>query len=179
MPMDEVPVPRFDEYFRRLEKSPLATTILPQIPFETSRGCWWGMKAHCTFCGLNGLDMKFRSKSPARVVDELSAQAARHAVLDFTAVDNILDMKYFATLLPDLAARKLDFGFFYETKSNLKEAQVVALEAAGVRAIQPGIESLSTPTLALMRKGVTAIQNIRLLKWCAMHGVRVVWNLLY
>jgi ribosomal peptide maturation radical SAM protein 1 len=177
--MDEIPIPHYDEYFRRLFASSLATTILPQIPFETSRGCWWGMKAHCTFCGLNGLDMKFRSKSPSRVVDELSAQAARHSVLDFTAVDNILDMKYFATLLPDLAAKQLDLGLFYETKANLKEAQVKALKAAGVRAIQPGIESLSTPTLHLMKKGVTAMQNIRLLKWCAVHGVRVVWNLLY
>ena len=39
--------------------------------FETSRGCWWGERMHCTFCGLNGATMSYRSKSPRRAVDEL------------------------------------------------------------------------------------------------------------
>ena len=26
----------------------------PELLFETSRGCWWGERLHCTFCGLNG-----------------------------------------------------------------------------------------------------------------------------
>ena len=33
-------------------------------PFESARGCWWGAKHHCTFCGLNGSTMRFRA-SPA------------------------------------------------------------------------------------------------------------------
>ena len=46
-------------------------------------------------------------------------------------------------------------------------------------AIQPGIESLSSHVLQLMRKGVTAIQNVQLLKLCREYGIEVVWNLLY
>ena len=45
--------------------------------------------------------------------------------------------------------------------------------------LQPGIESLSTPILLLMRKGVTAFQNVRLLKWCAEYGIHVFWNVIY
>ena len=179
VPMDDVPVPEFDEYFERLANIGLSNRILPQIPFETARGCWWGMKAHCTFCGLNGTSMAFRSKSPARVLDELSVLSLRHGVLDFTCTDNILDMRYFDSLLPGLVERGTDLSFFFETKANLTEPQVRALRAAGIRAIQPGIESLSTPILTLMKKGVTALQNIRLLKWCARHDVRVIWNLLH
>jgi hypothetical protein len=41
------------------------------------------------------------------------------------------------------------------------------------------VESLSTHVLQLMRKGVTALQNIQLLKWCKQYGVTVAWNLLY
>jgi ribosomal peptide maturation radical SAM protein 1 len=177
--MDELPVPVYDEYFERLARSNLASSILPQLPFESSRGCWWGMKQHCTFCGLNGLDMRYRSKSPQRVLDELSTLASRHAVLDFTAVDNIIDLEYFRSVLPRLAETNEHWSFFYETKSNLTEAQVRLLRESGVRSIQPGIESLSTPTLRLMKKGVTALQNIRLMKWCAQYGVEVTWNLLY
>jgi ribosomal peptide maturation radical SAM protein 1 len=50
---------------------------------------------------------------------------------------------------------------------------------AGVIRIQPGIESLSTRLLRLMRKGVTAIQNIQLLKWCHEFGIQPSWNVLY
>jgi radical SAM superfamily enzyme YgiQ (UPF0313 family) len=38
---------------------------------ETARGCWWGAKHHCTFCGLNQNDMAFRAKSPQCAMDEL------------------------------------------------------------------------------------------------------------
>ena len=33
--------------------------------------------------------------------------------------------------------------------------------------------------LRLMRKGVTAIQNIQTLKWCFEHDVEASWNILY
>jgi len=47
-----------------------------------------------------------------------------------------------------------------------------------VRWIQPGIESLHTGALRLMRKGVSAWQNVRLLKWCRQFGVRPMWNVI-
>jgi ribosomal peptide maturation radical SAM protein 1 len=53
------------------------------------------------------------------------------------------------------------------------------LRAAGISRIQPGIESLSTRLLRLMRKGVTTIQNIQLLKWCYEFGIDPSWNILY
>ena len=177
--MDDIPPPNYDEYFERLHTNNLATRVKPQVPFESSRGCWWGMKAHCTFCGLNGSEMTFRSKSPERVLEEVASLSARHGVLDFTAVDNIIDHRYLKTLVPRLVEAEHDLSFFYETKANLSETQVRRFRSAGVRTLQPGIESLSTPTLKLMRKGVTALQNIRLLKWCAQHGVHVIWNLMY
>lgn len=139
----------------------------------------WGEKHHCTFCGLNGEVMLFRSKSAQKVLDELMTLSAKHEVLDFTAVDNILDPKYFDSLLPKLVERNSDISLFYETKANLKHHQVALLSAAGVSAIQPGIESLSTHVLQLMDKGVTALQNVRLLKWCAEFKIHVIWNLLY
>ena len=179
--MNDVPAPDFDDYFAQLEESPLRDALRPQVtlPFETARGCWWGAKAHCTFCGLNASAMAFRAKTPERTLDELLALAERHECLDFQCVDNIIAMDYVRTLLPRLAEANLDLGLFWETKANLKKEQLVLFRDAGVRAIQPGIESLSTPILKLVRKGVTALQNIRLLKWCAELGIQPQWNLLY
>lgn len=181
VPMDEVPLPDYHEYFERLQRNPSRAEILPHltIPFESARGCWWGAKKHCTFCGLNGSAMAFRSKSPELVVDMLMTLARSYGRLDFAAVDNIIDMRYFVDLLPKLRDAGYDFRIFFETKANLKRKHLQAMREAGVLSIQPGIESFSTPILKLMQKGVTALQNIRLLKWCGEFGLQPAWNLIY
>ncbi|HSK05827.1 MAG TPA: RiPP maturation radical SAM C-methyltransferase [Kofleriaceae bacterium] len=179
--MEEVPPPDYGEYFARLEASGLGDTLGPlvEIPFESARGCWWGERSHCTFCGLNGTSMAYRSKSADRTAGELIALARRHHHLRFRAVDNIIDLGYIDALLPRLTAAGWDFELFYETKANLKKPQLRAMRDAGLRRIQPGLETLSTPIARLIRKGVTALQNIRLLKWGAELGVDVVWNVIY
>jgi len=178
--MDSVPVPDYFEFFERLEHCPtVQSSVEVQLPVELSRGCWWGAKNHCTFCGLNGLEMALRRKSPDKAFDLVVELARCHKRNDFTATDNILPLEYFDTLLPRLAEADIDLAFFYEVKANMRREQVALLRSSGVRTIQPGIESISSPVLALMRKGATAIQNARLLKWSAEYGIGVIWNLLY
>jgi hypothetical protein len=64
-------------------------------------------------------------------------------------------------------------------KANLTREQLHAMHRGGVRAIQPGIESLSSHVLQLMRKGSTMLQNVRLLKWARYYNMSVFWNLLW
>lgn len=177
--LDESPAPDYAEYFARLAALSLEELVQPVLPLEGSRGCWWGARSHCTFCGLNGQTMAHRSKSPQRLVDEAVTLARRHRVLDFTVVDNILDQGFFHSVLPALRDLPHDLRFFWQTKANLSREQVRLLRDAGVRWIRPGIESLSTPVLQGMRKGVTALQNVRLLKWCAEYGIHVAWNIIH
>jgi ribosomal peptide maturation radical SAM protein 1 len=181
VPMEEVPAPIYDDYFERLARTPLRSELWPEVAvlFESSRGCWWGVKSHCTFCGLNDGLMKFRSKPASRVAEEILSMATRYGVLDFVAVDDIIDLRHISELFPLLRSSEADLSLFYETKANLTKDQLRAFAAAGVNAIQPGIESLSTPILRLMGKGVTGLQNLRLLKWCAEIGIKPSWNLLY
>src|SRR5450759_2538051 len=94
-------------------------------------------------------------------------------------VDNIMPYDYFQTLLPTLARSSLQAQIFYEQRANLRLWQVKSLRNAGIAVIQPGIEALSTPLLRLMRKGVSAAQNIRLLRYCRSCSLAVNWNLLY
>jgi ribosomal peptide maturation radical SAM protein 1 len=178
--LDDRPFPDYTEYFERAETLGLLTAAdRPEvgIPFESARGCWWGAKHHCTFCGLNGETMRFRSRSADRVLDELAHQARTYGTFRFEAVDNILDMRYLSTLVPRLT--EYDFDVFYEVKANLSRAQLHSLAKAGVRRLQPGIESLSSPVLTLMRKGVRAAQNVNLLRWAQYYGMHVEWNLLW
>lgn len=177
--LDALPVPDYDDYFEALGQLPFAAELRPALLIESARGCWWGARSHCTFCGLNGATMAFRSKSAPRVLAELEGQQRRYGVNRFLAVDNILPYDYFKTLLPALKERRLGVSLFYEVKSNLKREQVALLRDAGVLALQPGVESLSTPVLKLMRKGVSGLQNVQLLKLCREYGIEIAWNLLY
>ena len=177
--MDALPYPDYRDYVRQFEASRLSRHWLPNMLFESSRGCWWGEKAHCTFCGLNGSTMTYRSKGADRVLAELRHLAATYPRSDVQVVDNILEMSYFGDLLPELARSRLKLELFYETKANLKKEQIRLLRDARVTRIQPGIESFSDPVLTLMRKGVTWLQNVQLLKWCKQYGVRPYWNLLW
>ncbi len=176
--LDHLPYPDFTDYFDRLRGSALAGDIEPELLIETGRGCWWGAKQHCTFCGLNGETMAFRSKTPERAYRELVHLAGTYGLRKIEAVDNILDPRYIHTLFPRLAASGLALELFYEVKANLRFEQLELMRGGGLTAIQPGIESFSNQVLRLMRKGCTKLQNLQLLRWCAELGISVAWNLL-
>ncbi len=175
----EIPVPIFDDWFEIVSTSGIAEDIEPQLVVETSRGCWWGQAHHCTFCGLNGTSMEFRPKDPNSALEEIAYLIRRHETLDVIVVDNIIDQGYFRSLLPALAELGWDTRIHYEVKSNLDRAAVTALMNAGITHVQPGIESLSSSVLKLMRKGVTGTRNVRSLRDLESAGLTVSWNILY
>jgi ribosomal peptide maturation radical SAM protein 1 len=176
--LDRLPTPEFDDWIEQRRSDDGGLPPDAMLPIETSRGCWYGAKVHCTFCGLNGEDLRYRRKSPDRALRDFRHVMA-YGVPSINATDNILDMRYFEELLPELAKLRHDCTIFYEVKANLKERHLALLAGAGVRWIQPGIESLSTHVLRLMRKGVSAHQNVKLLKLAAEYHIGVAWNILY
>lgn len=175
--LDELPPPSFDEYVRALAETGLASRIRPYVLLETSRGCWYGEKHHCTFCGMNGAQMKFRQKSGDRVFDEVRA-LSRYG-LPLWATDNILAHGFFKDLFPRMEAEGLRFPAFFEVKSNLRRDQLETIARVGIDRLQPGIESLSTELLAHMKKGVTGVQNVWFLRASEELGIAVQWNILY
>lgn len=171
--------PDFGDYFERHARSIAGSWTEPRLIVESARGCWWGEKHHCTFCGLNGSFMAFRSKDPDRFVAELLALVERHRILDVWVTDNILDMGYLTSMAPRLAESGYDLRLSYEIKANLRRDQLAALYAAGISYVQPGVENLNSRVLKLMDKGVTGCQNVRLLRDAETTGVNLSWNYLY
>ncbi len=179
--LNALPFPDFDDFFEQCGHRPESESIPVRIVFETSRGCWWGQKNHCTFCGLNGTTMAFRYKAPLRAIEEIQHLTRRYGrfTQQLSASDNIIPYQYFAEFLPELIKLDMKLSIFYETKSNLRKDQLTIYRDAGLMEIQPGIESLDTNVLRLMKKGVSGIQNIQLLKWCKELGISPLWNYLY
>jgi ribosomal peptide maturation radical SAM protein 1 len=177
--MDDLPYPDFDDFYEQASATGVANVAGIELPVEASRGCWWGEKHHCTFCGLNREGMAFRSKSSTRLLDELTFLHERYGNSRFSFTDNILDYRYFNDFLPESVRRGWKLDFFFEVKANLTAPKMELLRNAGVTRIQPGIESLSTHVLKLMRKGTSFIQNVECLKNCRAYDVAPIWSHLY
>jgi len=177
--MRRSPTPDYDDFFAQLAQSPIAAFIDPGILVETSRGCWWGEISHCTFCGLNGGSMGYRAKPADLVFNELQQLVDRYGIREFVVVDNILDLDYFKTLLPQLVKAKLGYQFFYETKANLSKTHLKLMADAGINFVQPGIESLDDGLLKAMGKGTTIKKNVQMLKWSLEQGIRVIYSILF
>ena len=180
--LDLLPTPDFTEYYEQLAAW-LPDSSLPGGPeiwlaYQGSRGCWWGQKHHCTFCGLNGEAMGFRAKSAGRVIEELSSLLSKHPSNKIEMVDNIMPHSYFRDLIPRLQTELPGLHIFYEQKANLSLANVIALQKAGVAIIQPGIEGLCSSLLKRIDKGVSARQNIALLRYARSVGLALTWNIL-
>ena len=175
----DLPIPNYDDYFAALNQSPFRQQIHPRLLHESSRGCWWGEKKHCVFCGLNGTTMNYRSKPAEKVVQELEQLSTRYGVHEFQFADNIFNTEYFDTLLPQLAKSDRRYEICHEIKPNLNRDQIQQLQAAGYTQLLLGIESLHTEHLKLMKKGCQAWQNLQTLKWCREFGVWASWNMLY
>ena len=177
--MDNLPYPDFDDYFNALNQWAAELLTSAPISLELSRGCWWGKKSQCIFCGLNCHSINYRRKSPGRAESEIKELTARYHVDKVILTDSILDMSYFKTLLPRLAEWGGLDELFLESRANLTRDQVRILRSAGVKLFQPGIESLDSEMLTLMGKGTTLLQNVQFLKWAIEYDLYPTWNLLY
>jgi ribosomal peptide maturation radical SAM protein 1 len=173
--MEDLPYAYYDDFF---DIWPVDSPQPPAVPFEGSRGCWWGQKQHCVFCSLNH-SIAYRAKSPERLFREIVYLNDRYPGLRLFATDDILDQRVIGAITDRLAALPVRPKLYYSVKSNLRKDQVKALARAGVDAIQPGVESLADEVLTLVRKGVTGLRNLQLLKWSQELGIKVSWSILY
>ena len=168
----------YDGFLDRFEAAFAGRQLRPMLYFETSRGCSRAQRHPCSFCGLNGQDRHYRAMDPDVAKRQIERMFRYHPrATCYVAVDNLMPPAYvngvFKTLdTPAGAVIK------YEVRPDLDDAGIASLCRAGVRIVQPGIESLSTRSLALMRKGLTAFSNLAFLKRCARHPIEIEWNLL-
>ncbi|MBQ9331441.1 MAG: RiPP maturation radical SAM C-methyltransferase, partial [Oscillospiraceae bacterium] len=148
------------------------------IYLEGSRGCWWGQKHPCSFCGLNGRKNVYRYKTAERLRDEILGLSERYGNSLIQLTDNILSFDAMEHLLPMLAESGRKLTLVGEVKTNLKERDIEKLVQAGFRIVQPGIESLNDHLLELMNKGNNAAAHVAFLKNCRRHHLGLTWNLL-
>jgi ribosomal peptide maturation radical SAM protein 1 len=180
--LESLPFPDYGPFFAQLDANQIIH-CQPYLQMETSRGCWWGQRHHCSFCSLDDNLIRFRAKSHDRVIEEVLALSASNKYADLFPTDSIIDQRFYKSLLPRLGALRrehgYDFSFFFEAKSAIRREHAQRLRWAGVNTVQPGIESFSDRVLALMDKGSIGIRQMQCLKFLAEAGIEAWWNLIY
>lgn len=179
--MDDLPEVDYSQYFEQLFSFQPSYAINPQsinISYETSRGCWWGEKSQCLFCGCNGERVTFRQKTPAKVIDELET-IKKLGINYLQMTDLIMPEDYTETLIPELEKKDYPFTIYYEQKANLSYEKLQQLKKANICEIQPGIETFSDTLLKQMNKGTSAWKNIKLLRDSKILNINVYWNFIW
>jgi ribosomal peptide maturation radical SAM protein 1 len=181
--LEASPDPDYSDWYGDLaamkarDKITITTTVLP---IESSRGCWWGQKQHCVFCGIDEVTLAYRTKKAATVLDMLGRMRERYgADTPFRFSDYILPHNFIGELLPKLAQVEPRYELHCEIKANQSDDRIQAFAEAGFSELQPGIESFDSNVLRLMTKGVTGIANVHLLKLGYVYGVQINYNVLY
>jgi ribosomal peptide maturation radical SAM protein 1 len=179
--MDELPALDYSFFFDASERSSFSN-IIRSAPYETTRGCYWEQRSKCSFCGL-AHDFPFRMKSPDKVYHEITTLLDKNSVDYFICTDACLPICQMRSLIPKMVdlfrVKDKDAVFFFEVRANLRRSDISLFSQLGTVVLQAGIESFSTESLTLMRKGIDSLTNIQFLKWCKMDNVHAFYNLLY
>ena len=178
--MDSLGIPDFDDYFQQLrplqDEGLMSKDWALHIPFESSRGCWWGEKRTCAFCGFDISNIRYRSKSGERIVSEIARLTGMYPGLSIEACDSVMP-RNFEQVLSKLAPLKARFSI-YQVRPTLEPAVMDLCVKAGITAVAAGVESLSTNILRKLGKGVTALQNLKLLREARSRRMYIWWNFL-
>lgn len=181
--LESSPIPDYSDWFQDLsaleqrDKVKIQTTGLP---VETSRGCWWGQRQHCVFCGIDEATLIYREKKAETVLSFLNVLRNRHGNgIPFRFADYILPHTFIKTLLPLLAQVRPPYELTCELKANQNPDSMKALARAGFSDVQPGIESFDSNVLKLMHKGVTGIHNVLCLKLGFLNRIVINYNILF
>lgn len=179
--MEDLPVPDYSDYFDTLRDwcgneavYRRMTGDFVSLPVEGSRGCF----ARCDFCSLNRLWSGFRKHSAGLIVETVRELRRRYGAHPVYFTDNVCDA--WAERYADL---RIVSGqsvpvLFMEMRASQPERFWTKLSLAGVETVQVGVEALSQPLLAGMRKGTHVVQNLRSHKYMQELGIQPRSNLI-
>lgn len=180
MDLDQFPTPDFDDFdFSKYIDADNPQLSEKEIPYFGSRGC----PARCNFCmDYKMWDLRYRQKSPARIVEEMEYLSKRYGSKQFMLVELIFNghIPKMRELTQELVRRQLDFTFWGHGRIDprMDRETLQTLKDAGFRMFIFGLESASDPVLKAMRKGYTAATADRVLTDMGEIGIDCCVNII-
>ena len=180
--LDSSPTPDYDDWFvdrMLMWKSDQIRISVGEVPVESSRGCWWGQKRQCVFCGIDDSSRAYRRKSGNVFLEQLRVLKDRYGVDRFLMTDYIMPRESYRELLPVFERMGVPYRLYWETRSKLTVQEIAQCARSGVHGMQPGIESFSSRVLRRMNKGVSGAQNIFTIYTMMRHHIFCFYNIIW
>lgn len=141
------------------------------LPFQSSRGCYWGK---CSFCDQD-FGQNFNVKNVDKLTDEFIELKEKYGIKYFEFIDESVSPSYLESLSRKLKEKNIDINYFFDARleegfsyKNLKEAY-----DAGLRMVLWGLESGSDDVMKLINKGIDLKKRFEILKNSKEAGI---WN---
>jgi len=173
--LDSLPFPDFSLYdLKRYHCSKLVSRYSPVLQIETSRGCPNG----CTFCSKSVFERKFRTKSAARVVEEMKYfvknGAAELRIIDDQFAADIDRAKEICQLLIKEKV-KIPWCLASGIRVDRVDQEFLDLaKQAGCYQVSIGFESGDQNSLDSINKGITLEQGAKCMAMVKKAGLESI-----
>ncbi|MBQ8886100.1 MAG: radical SAM protein [Candidatus Gastranaerophilales bacterium] len=145
----------------------------PQIvlPFQSSRGCYWGK---CSFCDQD-FGMNFNSKNVDKVISEFKELKEKYKIDNFEFIDESVSPSYMNELSDRLNKENVSVSYFCDARLETAFTKEILEKAHenGLKMIMWGLESGSNKVLELINKGIDLEKRFEILKDAKEAGI---WN---
>jgi radical SAM superfamily enzyme YgiQ (UPF0313 family) len=171
--LDSLPFPLWDPLVPRRRRVPVPFAGRPyggSLPVLASRSC----PEFCTYCP-HRIQSTYRTRSVANILDELSYLEDVRGPLHIVFRDPLFSQERSRVLelCDGMRSRQLSHTFECETRlDRLDEELLVAMHAAGLRAMSFGVESVAESTLRKAgRRPIPELHQRRILRRCRDLGI--------
>lgn len=141
------------------------------LPFQSSRGCYWGK---CSFCD-QGFGQNYNVKNPQKVANEFKEIIKKYNINKFEFIDESVGPKYLDELSDVLENEKVKVNYFMDARLESGFDKNILTKAAknGLKMILWGLESGSEKIMQLINKGIDTKERFKVLKNSSDSGI---WN---
>ncbi len=166
MKLDEMAIVSLDGYdFKKY----FAPEVI--LPFQSSRGCYWGK---CSFCDQD-FGQNFNVKNVDKLTDEFIKLKEKYGVKYFEFIDESVGPSYLSELTEKIEEKNIDINYFFDARLENTFAKDLLQKAfkSGLRMVLWGLESGSDSVMKLINKGIDIDKRLEILKNSSDSGV---WN---
>lgn len=159
-----VPVKLNEMYNMSLSGYKTDKYFAPEIvmPFQSSRGCYWGK---CSFCDQD-FGQNFNIKNIDKVISEFKELKEKYGITKFEFIDESVSPTYMSEFSEKLKLSALDINYFCDARLETAFTKDILKNAyeAGLRMLLWGLESGSDSVMELINKGIDLNKRFEILK---------------
>lgn len=141
------------------------------LPFQSSRGCYWGK---CSFCDQD-FGQNFNVKNVDKLTDEFIKLKEKYNVKYFEFIDESVGPSYLSELADKIEEKNIDINYFFDARLESTFTKDLLQKAfkSGLKMVLWGLESGSASVMKLINKGIDIDKRLEILKNSSESGI---WN---